>query len=203
MPSHIKYCFSCGEKIPKQTKRCRNCNIYQYSHVGSQLPSNPERIKEIVKFVESGQYTLQQVADKYNLSRERIRQIYKRETKKSTQNYRNQKKTKSLQEREEKRKIREQQVKFLCQGCKTPVFNIEGVRLKIFCSKCSQLNYEQREVGITVTCDGCGEKFHPYKGRRYINLKSHFHDQECYKNSEAFKIMIRQGNRAHTMKKKK
>lgn len=145
-----------------------------------------ERNKKLVELYDSGLYTLEQVGGMFDISRERVRQIYKRETGKS-----------ATIRRETKKKVEEIRrqkslnlVAFKCGACGKPVTHREKGRRHSLCESCNYLqNVKQVAIYTTYVCDGCGVSYHPKRTsisyaptnhkKEYYPGK-HFHTQECY-----------------------
>ena len=118
----------------------------------------------IVRLLNSGRYTLQEIGNKYNISRERVRKIYADETGKPYQLRRN------FESRLKQALIKKKElsVKFICAGCHKPATYSEVSRRKKLCSNCHDLLIKQhRNPYIVAQCAVCGVKFHPFRDLQY------------------------------------
>lgn len=89
--SNQRNCRHCKKIIEKRNKKCPYCKDWttddnQYKYESAYISQN-NRQTNIVEMIEGGN-TLQEVGTKLNLSRERVRQIYKRQTGHGTQSFR-------------------------------------------------------------------------------------------------------------------
>ena len=128
---------------------------------------------EIVELMNTGGYTLQQVGDRYRVSRERIRQIYKEATGKGVNSFRKQR---SLAKRE----IWLNEIAFICSGCMFPIKRKDRNQGQhSLCSKCRHIQVvEQRDPTLLYPCVWCPRKFHPYRNTKY--------GYACFKNRNLF-----------------
>lgn len=113
----------------------------------------------------TGKYSLEEVGEEFGITRERARQIYKKDTGKSSrkkhQEFMAQRthlcKLKAVRE---KRK----HVRFLCKECGKPVTEVDDKRLLSVCSSCSRKYRKlQRDPNRVDECWYCHIKFHPYR----------------------------------------
>lgn len=116
-----------------------------------------ERNIKIVEMMKLGEFTLQEIGDMYGVSRERIRQIYKRHT---GEGYR------LRLTNEQKHKLEElNSVAFNCVECGNPEHNDIKEEYKI-CRECRRkYRKEQRNPYILKKCSYCGDNFHPFRNR--------------------------------------
>lgn len=166
-------CPSCNKLIRKANKICPYCKYVIY------LAPNPHlsRNVEIVDLVSSGEYTLQEVGDMYNLSRERIRQLYFKVTRKSHTDIR-----RIVQERKKQQKkfLKDETVKFVCLGCGKKVKNKEAQRKRTFCNECFYLyRVRHKDPTVILQCIVCGNQFHPYRNWLFVG-SSLFNSRKCF-----------------------
>jgi len=115
------------------------------------------------------------VGDELGISRERVRQIFKKETKKDWGA------VKRARKRWEEEK-RLDSVAFSCRQCKTDMTYRDKKGRRVFCSRKCHTEYYERDRTVTNTCEKCSKEFHPY---RYLGSKSQryvgrFCSHECY-----------------------
>lgn len=137
------------------------------------------RSKEIVSLLETGRYTLQEVGGIYGISRERIRQIYKKSTGESSNHRSIYLKEKGIMDRI----LRSQQVKLLCAGCGIKVRYREGANKKKYCPACSYLSvHKARAMSKTRICLNCSNPFHPASNWRFPSQRARaaFCGNLCY-----------------------
>lgn len=130
----------------------------------------------LIAMVDSGEYTLEQVGQRFNLTRERVRQIYKKATGKKTINHRHHIRIKKeITEGIKKRALKETEnlLAFHCKYCKRSVSRGEArtKRGKISpirntCANCREIVLVGRVPNLTWTCEHCHLVFHP--NRRYF-----------------------------------
>jgi len=141
------------------------------------LKLSPKDNKEIVELMNTGEYTLQQIGDRYRVTRERIRQIYKEATGKGVNSFRKQRTL-------AKREIWLNEIAFICKGCTFPIKRKDRKRgQRNFCSKCRHIQVvEQRDPRVLHSCVWCPGKFHPYRNIKYTYFKNRnlFCNQKCY-----------------------
>ena len=114
----------------------------------------------------------------YGVSRERIRQIYKRATGRGAGE-------RMVLRREIKNEVKGQvekakleSVKFHCRACNKPVMHKEGKYH--LCVKCSDmLTKRQRDPYTLLQCIVCGDDFHPFRN----NPNGKYCSTDCYFNS--------------------
>ncbi len=122
-----------------------------------------ERNKQIVELIDSGKKTISQLARELNLKRQRVSQIY-------YQTSGNLRGILKLRKREDIRRKKENtldEVVFNCESCGNPVTRREGKHLSKYCPKCHIKNKkEQRDLNITLNCEVCYKKYHPFRTKR-------------------------------------
>jgi len=120
----------------------------------------------IVRLLNSGRYTLQEIGNKYKISRERVRKIYKNETGKPYQLHKHY----EYQLKQAFLKKKELTIKFICAGCHKAATYHEVSRKKKLCSNCNDLLIKRhRNPYILAQCAICGVKFHPFRDLQYHN----------------------------------
>ncbi len=123
--------------------------------------------------------TLEEVGGKYNITRERVRQLYQACTKHPyTELVRKRIQIKKIRKDEELKK-QKKIVVFYCRDCSKPVRYLEEKHShqQIICRSCwKQWRAEGRAWDKVNICEKCGKKFHPH-----VNMRSQkFCSQECY-----------------------
>lgn len=134
--------------------------------------------------------TLQEVGDMYDISRERVRQIYKNKRGIGATDLMLKRKALAKRIKDQKASIKENTVKFSCAACGDPVMYKDAGRKRKLCSKCSSvLEDQQRDPYITKFCRNCGEPFHPFRNSKYRKpgvRDSTYCNMDCYISSGAF-----------------
>lgn len=127
----------------------------------------------ITTLLDSGDYTLEQVGKIFGVSRERIRQIYRRATGKKTRERIN-KKTEIRKKRLEKEGA---ETKFICDGCgkKSPKKD-SG---KMFCLDCRKISKGGKDPRIKLTCKRCGKIYNPSRSYPYLKYESKYCGKKC------------------------
>lgn len=170
-----RICPQCKEEISKMRKVCNLCNYRIY---GAQ-PQNKSKDIEIVRLLNTGDYTLQAVGDIYNLSRERIRQIYKRET---GTPYNRKYGQKRVRLKEQKKIESLKLIKFNCKGCGKAVTREEARYNLSYCPDCHYLwKVKRRDPKENRICLNCGVTFHPLRNWKSVGI-SRFHSVKCYQD---------------------
>lgn len=141
---------------------------------------------EIVKLLNTGRYSLEEVGNNYGITRQAVSLLYFKRTgmrfvriKKEFANQKN--------EKRQKLKIKQKQlldntVKYRCSVCRTRV-RYKDARISL-CPECHRLvEEEHRSLKRKVRCWGCGIRFYPYVSSFYSKRKRlgrSFHNKECY-----------------------
>jgi|SRR3990167_717704 len=180
---NMRKCLVCGKPlISNQKKFCSELHAGQYAHP-------PEgRNKDIVALLETSHYTLKEIGLRYNLSRERIRQIYHHATGHGFIIHIQTVYTKRTELAKKRKLIRDNSLKFNCNACKKPVLYKEGHRLHKLCRDCSYLSKKLgRDVYVTKICLVCKTSFHPYRNMRApsSHSKGIYCNHKCYSLSGA------------------
>ena len=157
-------CRFCYNEILKSAKKCPFCGGYRDAWISQIMSPNLKRNKEMVKMLEREGCALGQVGERYNITKERVRQLYRVTAKKPyttllTKRRRIQRKIKAIKEEEQRNKIQ-----FYCRDCNKPVlFSESHPHQQIICRNCYQIyKKERRQWRIKKICKQCGKDFHPY-----------------------------------------
>ncbi len=134
---------------------------------------------QIVTYLLTGVYTLKQMGDKYNVSKERIRQIFLRETGLPFYPRR------VLAQKKRIKAWRKQmnEIAYYCKYCKKPVKYAEKSSGTLYCLKCriKRRRGMLRDNSTTFICTMCKKKYHPYHNWRYLRKpKKRYCSMECY-----------------------
>ena len=142
-----------------------------------------ERDKYIAKEGLTGRYTLVALGDKVGISREWVRQIFKKQT---GQPYRFR-----LSHLEKRRTEKTQkflnEIKFQCKWCGTLVKRKDGYRLQNNCRECRDklLTGSLRDGKVFFRCEVCKKEFNPHRNwKEAKSTKSRFCSKECRMNRE-------------------
>lgn len=171
-------CKGCHKEIPRAKKKCPFCGGYRDVYCAQRRSPFLKRNKEIVRMLKDGESTLGQVGERYNITRERVRQLYRVTAKKPyttllEKRRRVQRKIKTKEEEMQKNKIQ-----FYCRDCNKPVlFSEIHSHQQIICRDCYQIyKKELRNWRVTKLCKQCGKQFHPYAN----NTSQFLCSTECY-----------------------
>lgn len=171
----IRNCKHCGNVINSYTKKCSFCGEYVYSF--TEGFTQRARNKLLLRNLRSGNFTLQDVSDRYGITRERVRQIWKASEGKGFTKFRDKQKRTKARERKEFLKT----IKFHCSACKKPVTHKEAFRKHNLCKRCSYiLMVLKRDPYVLFTCEICGREYHPQRNHKAYNSKRKFCTTECY-----------------------
>lgn len=179
-------CPGCHKKILKSYKRCPLCRefIHKENYRG-----NLKRNLKIVALADTGKYTLEELGQKFGLTRERIRQIYKAMTGLHYRVRIDKNKVKRVVEK----KVKMNQVVYNCVGCGIPVKR--KYRHGKYCDYCHILSsIRRRSLLKTFVCVFCGEKYHPiynYKSPSIMKKKTIgncFCSMDCYSKYKRKKL---------------
>lgn len=130
-----KECGNCHKEILRATRKCPFCEKHCYPHLFIMNSPNKKRNKEMVRMLKTGEFTLKQVGEKYNISRERVRQLYRAVTKKPyTTIVVKRKKAKKRAEIVEK-EIQGNKIRFYCRDCNRPVLFSENHPINKSCAR--------------------------------------------------------------------
>ena len=132
---------------------------------------------EITRLIDLGEYTLQELSERYNITRERIRQIHFHYSHTGAKAYQ----ARNREVAENIKKIEGLQTKFICAECGARVTNGD-LNLRKYCRACHNwLRKEQRDGATTLSCLYCHKPFHPHRNTKYNKLgHSLFCTQRCY-----------------------
>src|SRR3990167_5188178 len=129
-----KNCLLCGKELSlRQKKFCSSTCNSRFN-----CPPDPKN-KEIVALLETGHYTLAEIGLRYNLTRERIRQIYHRATGYGYIKHIQIAYMKRTELAKKRKLIRDNSLKFNCNACKKPVLYKDAFCLHKLCRNCSDL----------------------------------------------------------------
>jgi hypothetical protein len=128
-----------------------------------------ERNKLIVLDCETGSHTLSEIAEKYNVSHQRISQIYIAATGKGYQLRVN----KIREQRQAKREAYKKRLLGYCLSvdCGKPLYantvaGKGGPGGRKYCKEHTLLErYKGRDTSVKLKCHGCGDPFYPYRLR--------------------------------------
>lgn len=143
------------------------------------------RERQIVFLMNTGLFTLERVGKLYGISRERIRQIYKKKI--GTSHIEKRDRLFQPQIQKEIKKLLKS-VKFHCVACKKPVTYEKARNSYSLCKNCRKIQViEQRNPYITLICTKCGKSYHPLRNYLYFPLNKikhekwgNFHSTRCY-----------------------
>lgn len=118
----------------------------------------------MVKELESA--NLREVGEKYDLTGERVRQIYKKVKGVPYTGLFTKKLDKKARVKARHERIEANKVKFVC-SCGTPVKNKDG-KLQKYCRKCRlKTTVGNRDMKHTLICELCKKTYNPLKPRTY------------------------------------
>lgn len=151
------------------------------------------RVPKLILKLQTGKFSLQAMATEYGVSRERIRQIYVRETGEPFKVH-NKYLGVLMVERRQKHL---DSVAFFCVGCKATVLYREKTKARVeprrtgagrlFCKSCVDLMYKkERDPRKKRKCRVCEKPFFGFKNEVYQGLKGHFCSAVCYRKSPDF-----------------
>ena len=172
-------CEKCQAQIKKTQKKCPKCGHIRYKRVYEE--QNVPRNEDLVKVLNSGEFTLRDVGKQFGISGERARQIYKRVTGNSYE-------ARLIKKKEIREKLKletEEAVKFYCKGCGKPIKNKENNHKVKYCDECSKkADKNNLYLDRWVKCEYCKNDFHPrrnyqspsqsYKKHIFCGLKCYF-----------------------------
>lgn len=197
-------CENCGKSVPKIVKICPYCGKYRFNFKDTRrykmlkkfLFKDKKKREKIVKYLKRYHPTLETAGKRYGISRERIRQIYKRETGKP---YRIRLDTNRKNKEEETRK-RLKSVRYHCKACGKAVTYKEGYHKHFYCNGCHYIRTVlRRDPQKTFICDECGIKYHPLHNWKFLGYENQlrFHNHRCYEE-----YMRKYGRPSYTIRKK-
>lgn len=184
---HCENLFPRTAEVPSYWKRRKFCS--RRCAWGHQKEQTMKDRDDLIHEIDAGLTTLDGAGKKYGISRERVRQIYKKATGKGARN-----RIKAMAEVKEYEKgLRDLEVKVVCERCGTIVLRGEartkGGGFK-YCRDCRELQiYAQRDIRTTFWCETCKEDFHPPRNWRVPKqrAKGRFCSMACYMKSYTFK----------------
>lgn len=175
---NTRICIECHKEIPALHKRCPYCRVFQQPYAFYNRMSSIKRNKTIIEKLDSGRYTLKRLGEEYGITRERVRQIYKREMGRSH----HEKRSEFLKHQSHLYRLRiirekKKHVRFLCKECGKPVTEIDDKRLIATCRSCSRKYRKTERIPEKITiCLFCHKEFHPYRGTPHQK----FCTKQCY-----------------------
>lgn len=158
-----------------------------------------ERKKEkLLKESATGNFTLEQLGEKYGVTRERIRQIYKKATGLPYRTF-------ILTQRIKREELYNKKVKFICGNCEITVLYKDDKRsgASKYCKECRKLETgEIANVDLKRwhVCKTCGISFHPkFRGIKSgkSKYKGYFCSAKCYFKSPKFQQTIQKAIKTH------
>ena len=136
-----------------------------------------ERNQDIVQKLTDGAASIVELGKTYNISRERVSQIYYKATGENRGKLRARRKEIRTQDRAEFL----MSVKFICAGCKKEVSQAEGHYKRKYCADCHYLSqYHKRALDITYKCSTCGKDYHPFSNSKHKRVMGQFCSLDCY-----------------------
>lgn len=110
-----------------------------------------ERDKTILDTLNEGKTSVAELGRRFNISRERVSQIYYRITGFPRGTLKRVKKFRDTTV-----------IKFVCSGCQKPITVGEGKYLHKYCRDCHVISQTTNRIPkVTATCTACGKKYHP------------------------------------------
>jgi hypothetical protein len=174
-------CPNCGYKMLKSQKKCPNCGKMRYERIYKQ--PKLERNEQLVRMVDTGNFTLEEIGGKFGITRERVRQRYKISTGKPCR-VRIEKK---IEIRNKLKNEHLEEISFYCNNCNTPVKFKDKKHKSKYCEKCGILN---KKYSICFDnkfiCNNCGKEYNPTRvaiSQRKLHpekYKHNFCNKECY-----------------------
>jgi DNA-directed RNA polymerase subunit RPC12/RpoP len=172
------FCPICKKNIlSPNASRCKSCAVKLL------VKERPE----MIKMIKTGKYTLEEIGEVFGVTRERVRQIWKKKTGKPYKNHIEY----ASRIRKEAEQAKLMEVKFICLSCKKPV--LRSVKLKrSYCNDCAEAysHTTRRNFRIWHTCRGCGIKFHPWSNFASLSQGRGglYHSIQCYLKSRDYTI---------------
>lgn len=135
------------------------------------------RNADIVQQLSDGTASIVSLGKTYNISRERVSQIYY----KATGGSRGELRTKRKEIRSEAREDFLNSEKFVCEGCGKSVKQRDGRYKRKYCADCHTLSqYKKRALDTTYRCSTCGKDYHPFANSKHKRVLGHFCSLNCY-----------------------
>lgn len=136
-----------------------------------------ERNRDIVSKLINGVESIVTLGKKYNISRERVSQIYYKETGAKRGQLREHRK----ELRDEVRNVILNSFKFICEGCSKNVDHREGHYKRKYCQDCHDLvQNKKRSVAIVYKCTTCEKDYFPFTNSRKERKAGYFCSLDCY-----------------------
>ena len=135
------------------------------------------RNQDIVQQLTDGTASIVSLGIKYNISRERVSQIYYKATGESRGKLR----TKRNELRKDNKEAFLNSVKFACAGCHKEVTQRDGHYKRKYCKDCHTLSqYRKRALDVTYQCSTCGKDYHPFSNSKHKRAMGQFCSLDCY-----------------------
>lgn len=129
-----------------------------------------ERNEKLIEMCETGQYTLQEVGEKFGISKQRVSEIYKKPYTKNRE--------RKVQLNKQKLIQKENSIRFYCKACGVGVLTKDGFHLSKLCRSCHDILENDRNPYIKRTCP-CGREFHPIRWER-VQKRNRYCSRKCY-----------------------
>ena len=142
------------------------------------FPTSKDRIAWVVEQDRLSR-TLEATGDELGLTRERVRQIFTKET---NRGWGEDRIAENRAVRETRRSEEAVRVRGACKMCKTTLSRALTGSSHKFCSKKCRKEWEYLDREVELRCDNCKEKFHPYRNHKTPSVRSkrHFCSRACY-----------------------
>lgn len=141
------------------------------------MSSIEERNLDIVQQLTDGTASIVSLGNKYNISRERVSQIYYKATGEDRGKLLSRRKDIRTQDRAEFL----MSIKFKCAGCGKEVSRAEGRYKRKYCADCHFLSqYHKRALDVTYKCSTCGKDYHPFANSKHKRVMGQFCSLDCY-----------------------
>lgn len=140
------------------------------------LKPNPERDEAAMTLLRGGQFTLDDVGGLFGITRERVRQIYKKYAHAGYRQMQKKRQEEVLEQKKQEKERMGNEIRFRCVGCGKEVLRKESQGRK-YCPDCRiwALKYERKMDDLRL-CIQCGKMFPSRRfGNSYFcNQKHHF-----------------------------
>ena len=169
-------CPNCGYKMLKSQKKCLNCGKMRYERIYKQPMQ--ERNEELVRLVDTGDFTLKEIGNKFGITKERVRQRYKISTGKPCRI----RIKKIIEARNKLKNEHLEEIAFYCNNCHLPIKFKDKKRKSKYCKECGILNKKKGIcLSLLLKCDNCGKEYNPNRSSIVANkFKHHFCTRKCY-----------------------
>lgn len=124
---------------------------------------NTDRANYMVQQLEGRLSTMESLAEKYNISRQRVSEIFYKTSGRPKGWLKFQKKI----ERDTKKEIKLNETNYICANCGRNVTHKNTKHKSKYCDMCHTKNGDrQKNLNITLRCEVCRRKYHPYRTKR-------------------------------------